>query len=73
MKKYLIWKNNQKLLAATSLKVVNQPSSFNMALHVNDDVEKVIENREQLPPRILVSICIKLYSQSKPIAIISTR
>lgn len=48
MKKYLIWKNNQKLLAATSLKVVNQPSSFNMALHVNDDAEKVIENREQL-------------------------
>ena len=48
MKKYLIWKNDQKLLAATSLKVTDQPSSFNMALHVNDDNQKVIHNREQL-------------------------
>lgn len=46
MQKYILTGDKNKVIAGTTLKVNNQPESFNMALHACQDQNAVMENRK---------------------------
>lgn len=63
MKKYILLTEEPTILAGTTLKVQNEPESFNMALHVAKDVNAVMQNREQMAQDLNITIDQFVFTQ----------
>ena len=65
----IIWKDNEDIVAGTTLRDVQVKEDNNMALHVGGNLTDVIANRQGLSEDLDISL-INGYLHSRPIVII---
>lgn len=61
--KFITWKNDKDLIAGTSLRLQNRKEANNLALHVCENIENILENRKQFSDALGIDINSWVYPQ----------